>query len=75
MAHLIRIEIMFEGCPVDVVIVGISVNESIEEQSIERNAPVIWGWTILVTSSPFAPVEVSTRSESSFAARVRIAYQ
>lgn len=39
MSHLIRVGVMFEGCPVDVVVRRVAIDESVEEEGIEGKPP------------------------------------
>lgn len=55
MAHLVGIGVMFVSSPVDVIVRGISVNESVQEKGVERKPPVSRRGSILVPR-PLSPV-------------------
>lgn len=53
--HLIGIEIMLEGSPIDVVIRGVAINKSIDEQCVDGEPPVVWRREESVVF-PFSPI-------------------
>lgn len=55
MAHLVGIGVMFVGSPVNVIVGGISIDKSVQEESVERKPPVSRRGSILVPG-PLSPV-------------------